>query len=385
MNLKSSLPVLVYLQSYFIEIIQGNFMQIGIVGLPFSGKTTLFQTITKTLLDPNTLTKSETHQAVIKVPDKRLDKFVEMFNPKKKVNATIEVVDVIGLQKGDSGSTQFTGNFLSKVKTNDALVQVVRLFSNEIVPHPDGSVNMLRDISTFETEFILSDMAIVEKRIESIKKQILKTQDELLKKELPLLEKCYEHLQNEKALREMHLTKEEHLFLKTYQLLSIKPMLIALNFDETQVSESDKYLNELLKTKVGHNTKVLSFFGKIEMEMSELPEEEAKVFMNEYGIKDSALDSLIRESYDLLGLQSFFTVGEDECRAWTIRKGMNAQEAAGEIHSDFFNKFIRAEVVYYEDFFNCGSFVKAKEQGLWRLEGKEYIVKDGDIISVRHS
>ena len=360
-------------------------MQIGIVGLPFSGKTTLFQTITKTLLDPNTLAKSETHQAVIKVPDKRLDKFAEMFNPKKKVNATIEVVDVIGLQKGDSGSTQFTGNFLSNVKTNDALVQVVRLFSNEIVPHPDGSVNMLRDISTFETEFILSDMAIIEKRIESIKKQILKTQDELLKKELPLLEKCYEHLQSEKPLREIHLTKEEHILLKTYQLLSIKPMLIALNLDETQVSESDKYLNELLKTKVGHNTKLLSFFGKIEMEMSELPEEEAKVFMNEYGIKESALDSLIRESYDLLGLQSFFTVGEDECRAWTIRKGMNAQEAAGEIHSDFFNKFIRAEVVYYEDFFNSGSFAKAKEQGLWRLEGKEYIVKDGDIISVRHS
>jgi GTP-binding protein YchF len=359
-------------------------MQIGIVGLPFSGKTTLFQTITKTLLS-EAFGKSESHQAVIKVPDMRLDKLTEIFNPKKKVNATIELVDVVGLQKGDSGSTQFTGNFLGKVKTNDALVQVVRLFSNELIPHPEGPINMMRDINTFEAEFIISDMAIIEKRIENIKKQILKTQDENLKRELPLLEKCLAHLQSEKPLRELNLTKDELHLLRTYQLLSIKPMLIAINLDETQNTDAEKFLNDLVKAKVGHNTKALAFFGKIEMEMSELPEEEAKIFMDEYGIKESALDSLIRESYDLLGLQSFFTVGEDECRAWTIKKGMNAQEAAGEIHTDFYNKFIRAEVVHYEDFITAGSFAKAKEQGTWRLEGKEYIVRDGDIISVRHS
>jgi ribosome-binding ATPase len=359
-------------------------MQIGIVGLPFSGKTTLFQTITKTLLS-DSFGKSESHQAVIKVPDARLDRLTEIFNPQKKVNATIEVVDVVGLQKGDSGSTQFTGNFLGKVKTNDALVQVVRLFNNELVPHPEGSVNMMRDINTFEAEFIISDMTILEKRIDNMKKQILKTQDENLKRELPLLEKCLEHLQNEKPLRELNITKDELHLLRTYQLLSVKPMLIALNLDETQNNDAEKFLNEIVKAKVGHNTKALAFFGKIEMEMSELPEEEVKIFMDEYGIKESALDSLIRESYDLLGLQSFFTVGEDECRAWTIRKGMTAQEAAGEIHTDFFNKFIRAEVVHYEDFVAAGSFAKAKEQGTWRLEGKEYIVKDGDIISVRHS
>jgi len=360
-------------------------MQIGIVGLPYTGKSTLFQTITKTLLDPNELTKSEAHQAVIKVPDARLDKLTEMFNPKKKVNATIEVVDVVGLQKGDSGSTQFTGNFLGKVKTNDALVQVVRLFSNETVPHPDGSINMMRDINSFETEFILSDMAIVEKRLESIKKQILKMQDENLKRELPVLEKCYEILQDEKPLREAALTKDELHILKTYQLLSIKPMLIALNFDESQINDTEKYLNELVTNKTGSNTKALSFFGKIEMEMSDLAEDDAKVFMQDYGIEESALNKLIREAYDLLGLQSFLTAGEDECRAWTIKKGMTAQEAAGEIHSDFYKKFIRAEVVSYEDFIETGSFAKAKELGKWRLEGKEYIVKDGDIISVRHS
>jgi ribosome-binding ATPase len=162
-------------------------------------------------------------------------------------------------------------------------------------------------------------------------------------------------------------------------------MLIALNLDERQEKDIDKFMDTLVKAKLDKNTKVIYFFGKIEQEMSQLPEEDAAMFMEEYGIKESALDSLIREAYDLLGLQSFFTVGEDECRAWTIRKGMTAQEAAGEIHTDFFNKFIRAEVVHYEDFMKAGSFPKAKETGTWRLEGKEYVVKDGDIISVRHS
>ncbi|HOJ08522.1 MAG: redox-regulated ATPase YchF [Ignavibacteriota bacterium] len=360
-------------------------MQIGIVGLPFTGKSTLFQTITKTHFDPSELAKSESHQAVVKVPDARLDKLTEMFNPKKKVNATIEFVDVVGLQKGDSGSTQFTGNFLAKVKTNDALVQVVRLFDNDAVPHPDGCINMMRDINSFETEFILSDLAIVEKRLETVGKQILKTQDEKLKREVPVLEKCSELLQEEKPLRDYHFSKEDLLILKTYQLLSIKPMLIALNFDESQVNDTEKYMNELVKHKLGHNTKALSFFGQIEKEMADLSEEDSNVFMSDYGITESALDKLIRQAYDLLGLQSFLTVGEDECRAWTIKKGMTAQEAAGEIHTDFYKKFIRAEVVHYDDFVEAGSFAKAKEVGKWRLEGKEYIVKDGDIISVRHS
>ena len=360
-------------------------MQIGIVGLPQSGKSTLFQTITKTHLDPSSMMKVETHQSIIKVPDARLDKLTEIFNPKKKTNATIEVLDVVGLQKGDSGSAQFTSNFLSKVKTNDALIQVVRLFKNEIVPHPDGSVNMMRDVNNFETEFILSDLAIVEKRIDTVKKQVQKTQDDKLKRELPVLEKCYEILQQEQPLRDAHLTDDELKILSSFQLLSVKPMLIALNLDEDQVSESDKYLSELAKKKLSKHTKALFFFGKIEQEMLELSEKEADIFMKEYGIKESALNNIIREAYDLLGLQSFFTCGEQEVRAWTIKKGANAQEAAGEIHTDFYNKFIRAEVVGYDDFILAGSFVKAKEQGTWRLEGKEYIVKDGDIMVIRHS
>jgi GTP-binding protein YchF len=360
-------------------------MQIGIVGLPLSGKTTLFQTLTKTHLDPSTLAKGETHQAVIKVPDERLDKLYDIFKPKRKVNATIEIVDVVGLQKGETGSPQFTNNFLSKVKTNDALVQVVRLFENEFAPHPFGSIDMMRDINTFETEFIVSDLSIVENRLDKIKKQIQKTQDENLKKEIPVLEKCLEYLNKEIPLRDADLTKDEIRILRAYQLLTLKPMLIALNLDESLINKEDEFFNILIKKKLSKNTKVLAFYGKIEMELSELSDEEAKEFMKEYGIKESALTKLIREAYDLLGLQSFFTVGEDEVRAWTIRKGMNAQEAAGEIHTDFYNKFIRAEVVHYDDFIKYGSFAKAKEFGAWRLEGKEYIVKDGDILTIRHN
>lgn len=360
-------------------------MQIGIVGLPFCGKSTLFQTITKTHFDPSVLMKTEAHQAIVKVPDSRLDKCSAIFSPKKTVHATIEFVDVVGLKRGESGSTQFTTNFLSNVKTNDALVQVVRLFVNDTVPHPDGSIDPMRDIASFETEFILSDLGVMETRIDRLKKQIMKTQEAQLKLELPVLEKCHRTLDGGTPLREVQFTREELHILKTYQLLSIKPMLIALNLDESQRDQADALVNQIAKKKGGRNTKVISFFGQIEMEMSELADDEAAVFMAEYGIKESALDTLIREAYALLGLQSFLTVGEDECRAWTIRKGMNAQEAAGVIHSDFVTKFIRAEVVHYDDFVvHGGSFGKAKEAGVWRLEGKEYIVKDGDIMSIRH-
>ena len=360
-------------------------MQIGIVGLPFSGKSTLFRTITKTHLDDSSLGGSETHQAIIKVPDVRLDILSDIFKPPTTVYANIEFVDEVGLKKGDSGSTQFTTNFLANVKTNDAFIQVVRLFDNDAVPHCEGSVDMLRDISTFETEFILSDLGIMENRIDKIKKQFQKAGGDALKKELPVLEECYHHLQNGTPLREVEFSKDALHQLKSYQLLSLKPVLVALNLDETQIGNAEELVEQVRKTKSGKNVKVLSFFGQLEMEMSKLPDEEAKAFLGEYGIKESALTALIRVAYDLLGLQSFFTVGEDECRAWTIRKGMTAQEASGAIHSSFVQKFIRAEVVGYDDFIeHGGSFENVKKRGLWRLEGKEYIVKEGDIMSIRH-
>jgi len=361
-------------------------MQIGIVGLPYAGKSTLFQAITKTLLDPAALARAEAHVGVVKVPDVRLAKLVAIFLPHSTVHATIEFVDVVGLKKGDTGSTQFTSNFLSKVKTNDALVQVVRLFANDAVPHPDGSLDALRDIRAFETEFILSDLAVLETRIDRIRKQMQKSGDEQGRRELPTLERCHALLEQEIPLREADLSAEDRAILKNYQLLTATPMLIALNLDEAQQSKASEIIRQIAEQKAGKQTKVVSFCGRIDMEMAELTGDEVKAFMEEYGMKELALDTLIREAYALLGLQSFFTVGEDECRAWTIRRGMTAQEAAGVIHSDFVSRFIRAEVVSYDHFIAHGSsFARAKEAAVWRLEGKEYVVQDGDIISIRHS
>ena len=361
-------------------------MQLGIVGLPFSGKSTLFQAVTRTHLDAAAMAKAEPHLGVVKVPDERLERCSALFHPKSTVHATIELVDVAGLKKGASGTTHFTTGFLSAVKNNDALIQVVRLFSNDAVPHPDGSIDPLRDVATFETEFILADMAVLEARIDKIHKQMGRTHDEQMKKELPVLEKCLAALQEEKPLRNEDLAPEELHLLKAYQLLSLKPMLIALSLDETQQGIMEEQVARVASAKAGLRTRVVAFFGKIDLEISELSPEEARAFLDEYGIAESALDTLIREAYALLGLQSFLTVGEDECRAWTIRAGMTAQEAAGVIHSDFVNKFIRAEVVHYDDFIAAsGSFAKAKEAGHWRLEGKNYVVRDGDILNIRHS
>jgi ribosome-binding ATPase len=361
-------------------------MHIGIVGLPYTGKTTLFETIAKTHLDPADAGKSDAHHAIVKVPDARMDLLSSMFNPKSTVYATIEFVDVVGLKKGETGSAQFTSNFLANVKTSDALVHVVRLFHDDGIPHIDGSLDAARDITSFETEFILSDMAILESRIDKIAKQIQKTGGDLLAKEQAVLTRCHAVLDKGRALREETFSPEELHILKTYQLLTIKPILIALNLDEKERPNLEATM-QALRTSTGDkvNTKFMSFFGKIEKEISQLPDEEAKLFMTEYGITESALTTLIREAYDLLGLQSFFTVGEDECRAWTITKGMTAQEASGVIHSSFVKKFIRAEVVGYNDFIeDGGSFAKVKERGRWRLEGKDYIVKEGDILTIRH-
>lgn len=359
-------------------------MQLGIVGLPFSGKTTLFQAVTKTHLDAASAAKTDAHLGTARVPDERLDRCSALFSPKSTVHATIEFVDVAGLKKGASGTAQFTTGFLSSVKSNDALIQVVRMFHDDAVPHPDGSIDPLRDVSTFETEFLLGDMALMESRIEKIHRQLARMNDEQMKKELPVLEKCLALLQAEKPLRNEDLSKDAFI-LKTYQLLTVKPMLIALSFDESQQSIVEETVFRVSAAKAGLRTRVVAFFGKIDMEMSELSGDDARMFMAEYGIREPALDTLIRESYALLGLQSFLTVGEDECRAWTIRAGMTAQEAAGAIHSDFVQKFIRAEVVHYDDFIAAGgSFAKAKDAGHWRLEGKAYVVRDGDILNIRH-
>lgn len=359
-------------------------MQIGIIGLPHSGKTTLFHTLTQTQVDPNS-SKKEANQAIVKVPDKRLDKLTEIFNPKKKINATIEFVDFVGVQKTEKSTTMFNNQFISKVRTNDAFLHVVRAFDDPAFPHPLLSIDIERDIKLLEDEFFLSDMAFLESRFEKLEKDMMKQKNkDEVRRELEIMKNWHSYLEQGTPLRELDFTDDEIRYIKNYQPLTAKPLMIAINFAESEIKNADKIISELREKFNGKKLRIEPFFAKIELELSTLGEDEKAMFMEEYGLKESPLEKMIRNAYELLGLQSFFTVGEDECRAWTIKKGYTAQEAAGVIHTDFYNKFIRAEVVHYDDFIREGSFAKCKEKGLFRLEGKEYIVQDGDIINVRH-
>lgn len=358
-------------------------MQIGLVGLQFSGKTTLFQTLSKTEAVPSG--QSEASLEVVKVPDERLDKLTEIFNPKKKVNATIEVFDIPGLQMQEDGKVKITNTFLNNVKNNDALFYVIRQFEESTVPHPMNSVDIARDVEFLETEFLLHDLSFLENRIEKLKKEVMKSKDENVKRELPLIEKCYEHLEKEKPLRTLSLDENERKILSGYQLLTLKELAVAINCDENSIDKTEEMVSRVKNSLNDKSVAVIPFFAKIEHELSQLDEADQKSFMEDYGIEESALSKILRTSYEILGLHSFFTVGEDECRAWTIKKNYTAQDAAGVIHTDFYKKFIRAEVVHYNDFIEHGSFQKCKEAGVWRLEGKDYIVADGDILNIRHN
>lgn len=360
-------------------------MQIGLVGLQYSGKTTLFNTLTKTDESDAVSQSDKANLAVVKVPDERLDKVTVIFKPPKKVNATIEVYDIPGLRVSEDGKVKITPEFLNNVKNNDALFYVIRQFNNDAVPHPEGSIDPSRDIQFLETEFLLSDMALLETRKEKLEKDIQKSKNEQAKRELPLIEKCLTHIEKELPLRLMTFDETERKLLSAYQFLTLKPLVVAVNFDEDSIGKVNGVLEDIQKGFNKYQVTIIPFFAKFEYELSRMNDEEAAIFMEDFGIKESALNKILKTSYQVLGLQSFLTVGEDECRAWTIKKNMTAQEAAGVIHTDFYNKFIRAEVVHYDDFMHFGSFAKCKEAGVWRLEGKEYIVKDGDILSIRHS
>ncbi len=360
-------------------------MQIGLVGLQYSGKTTLFNTLAGIEEDPAATMKEDAVIEVVKVPDERLDKCSDIYNPKKQVNATIEIFDFPGLRKSDDGKLKITSNFLNSVRNNDALIYVIRQFTDDSVLHPLNNIDPLSDILFLETEFLFSDIAFFENRIEKVKKDVAKSKDEKLKRELPVLEKCLAHLEEEKPLRTLNLDENELKALTGYQLLSRKKVIVAINFDEESMDKVDSIISEVREGLADSETAIIPFFAKVEYELAQLDEDDRATFMEDYGIKESALEKILRTSYKVLGLQSFFTVGEDECRAWTIKEGYTAQQSAGVIHTDFFNKFIRAEVVHYDHFMEHGSIAKCKDAGVWRLEGKEYVVKDGDILNIRHN
>ncbi len=358
-------------------------MQIGIVGLPYSGKSTLFSTLlSHKSADESGKLKHEAERGVVKVPDDRLDQLTKMFNPKKQVNTTIEFVKVPGLDHDSHKDTGLPSQFLSNVKTVDVILLLVRSFDNELYPHPMNSIDPVRDINFIKTEFILSDLSIIENRYEKLEKLIMKTQVDKDKRELAVLKKCRDFLEQEQPIIDLDLNEQDQLLIRGYQFLTMKPILHVLNITESDLPKSETLVNDI-KTHLSSEAKVIALSAEIEKEISELDPEDAQVFLEDLAITEPAMAKLINAAYDLLGLQSFFTVGEDECRAWTIRKGTIAQKAAGVIHSDLEKGFIRAEVVSYDKLMELGSMQNCKSKGELRLEGKEYIVQDGDIISVR--
>ena len=358
-------------------------MKIAIIGLANSGKTTIFNALTGQNLETTTYAtlNAEPHIGMVKVPDPRIDKLADIFKPKKTTFATVEYIDYIGLTKGDMEQNR---KVFDLIKDADAIVQVVRGFEDESVMHPLDAVNPRRDAETLELEMIFGDLDLVDKRLQRMEEGIKrgKKPDEMEKK---ILVKCKEVLENEKPLRDITFNEEDQKSMRHLQFMSIKPEVVALNVSEADLNspKTETLMNDLKVYYHGNNVKLLNLSGKIEMEIAQLSAEEARAFLDDLNIEEPARNRLIHVSYDLLGLISFLTCGEDEVRAWTISKGMNAQKAAGRIHSDIERGFIRAELVSYDDFIAHGGMSGARDKGLLRLEGKTYEVKDGDIINFR--
>jgi ribosome-binding ATPase len=354
-------------------------MQTGIIGLPQVGKTTLFRILTKAQIDAKG--GQTAHVGVAKVPEPRLLELAKLYNPKKITYATVQYVDLPGVQKERMRES------LATLRDVDAIAHVIRVFDDPSVPHSEGGIDPLRDATNLDLELILSDHDQISKRLERVEKDLKKKKDPLLELEKNVLEKCKAHLEAEKPLRELELTAEERRPIGGFLFLSQRPMLYVLNLGDDEAADMDKAVekHKLAALQGRPNTAVVAVCGRLEAELAEMEEKEAAELLASYGLKEPGLNRLIRATYDLMGLIQYFTAGEPEVRAWTIRKGSNAVKAAGEIHSDIEKGFIRAEVVSCADLLVAGSIAAAKEKAQVRLEGKEYIVKEGDVILFRHS
>ena len=362
-------------------------LRLVIVGLPSSGKTTVFNALTRAeaAVGTYTATEDQPNLATVKVPDTRLDVLAGIFKPKKIVPADVQYVDVAGLAKG-MGEKGLSGQLLGHLAQAQTLVHVVRAFADANVPHPEDTVDPLRDIETINLEFTFSDLGIVEKRLKRIKDTIAKTRGperEANEREALLLERLQGELEAGNPIRAVELSEDEQKILRGFGFLTAKPLLILLNLGEDQLGEVGDAL--VAKAKEQFSSPRIEFAalaGKIEMELAQLDPEDAAVFMADLGITESGLDLVIAVSYKLLGLISFLTAGPDECRAWTIPAGSSAVEAAGAIHSDLARGFIRAEAVAYDDMVATGSMAEARKRGVLRSEGRIYIVKDGDVLEI---
>ena len=359
-------------------------MKLGIVGLPNVGKSTLFNAITKAGAEAANypFCTIEPNIGVVTVPDERIKKLHEIYNSKKTIYTTIEFCDIAGLVKGASKGEGLGNKFLGHIREVAAIVHVVRCFENENIVHVDGKIDPLSDIETINTELILSDMEVLEKRITKTTKNL--KGDKTLQKELDILNKVYAFLGDGKSARAMDLNEEEALYVKSLELLSYKPIIYVANVSEDDAADGadNEYVKAVREFAATEDAEVVVVCAEIEQEISELDDDEKTMFLEELGISESGLDKLIKASYKLLKLISFLTAGEDECRAWTVREGSKAPQAAGRIHTDFEKGFIRAETISYENLVACnGNLATAKEKGLIRSEGKEYIVKDGDVMN----
>lgn len=361
-----------------------NTMKLGIVGLPNVGKSTLFNAITNAgaesanypfcTIDPNV--------GMVTVPDERLEGLRDMYNPKKFTPAVIEFVDIAGLVKGASKGEGLGNKFLSNIRSTDAIVHVVRCFEDSNITHVEGSTDPLRDIDIINLELVMADIEMVERRIDKAKKAA--KGDKKYLQEAEIFEGLLEHLNEGKTARTYECSEDEMAVLQTSDLLSLKNVIYAANLDENSVANptENRFYNQVAELAEKEGARVLPICAKLEADIAELDDpEEKQMFMEELGIEESGLDKLIKCSYALLGLISFLTAGPDECRAWTIKKGTKAPQAAGKIHSDFERGFIRAEVIAYHDLQECGTLAAARAKGLVRSEGKEYVMQDGDVVN----